>query len=152
VEWPRDGDGCRWKPDHDQVYLQGVGTLKVTVHRPAEGVVKTISVKREGPRWYLIVSCDDVPATPLPATGAVVGIDLGVRVFLATSDDELVENPRYGRKAAGRLAVAQQSLARKQRGSNNRKAQRKVVANRQRKVANQRRDFHHQLAAARRYL
>lgn len=146
VEWPKDGDGCRWKPEHRQVYLQGVGTLKVTVHRPVEGVVKTISMKREGRRWYLILSCDDVPPKLLGATGAVVGIDMGITVFAATSDGELIDNPRHGRKAAGRLAQAQQVLARKKRGSANRHAARSVVANRQRKVANQRRDFHHQLA------
>lgn len=146
VEWPKDGDGCRWKPEHRQVYLQSIGTLKVTVHRPVEGVVKTISVKREGRRWHLILSCDGVPATPLSTTGAVVGIDMGVTAFAATSDGELINNPRYGRRGADRLAQAQQVMARKNRGSANRHAARAVVANRQRKVANQRRDFHHQFA------
>jgi putative transposase len=146
VEWPKDGDGCRWKPEHRQIYLQGVGNVKATVHRRVEGVVKTVSVKREGRRWFLVLSCDDVPPKPLPAARAAVGIDVGLNVFLATSDGEMVANPRYGRKTARRLAVAQQALARKKRGSNNRRRQREVVASRHRKVANQRRDFHHQLA------
>jgi putative transposase len=146
VEWPRDGDGCRWKPEYRQVYLQGIGTVNVSMHRSVEGVVKTISVKREGRRWFLVLSCDEVPAKPLPATRAVVGLDVGITVFLATSDGELIKNPRPGRKAAGRLALAQQALSRKKRGSENRRRQREVVANRHRKVANQRRDFHHRLA------
>jgi putative transposase len=146
VVWPKNGDGCRFKPEHHQVYLQGVGTLNVSIHRPVEGVVKTISVKREGRRWFLVLSCDNLPTKPLPPAGAAVGIDLGVTVFLATSDGDLVANPRHRRKAAGRLAFTQQSLARKKRGSNNRRRQREVVANRHRKVASQRRDFHHQLA------
>ena len=146
VEWPRDGDGCRFKPEHRQVYLKGVGTLKLSMHRSVEGIVKTISVKREGRRWFLLLCCDRVPTRPLPATGAAVGIDLGITAFIATSDAELVANPRHGRKAAGRLALAQQNLARKRPGSRNRRSQREVVANRHRKVANQRRDFHHQLA------
>jgi putative transposase len=146
VVWPKNGDGCRFKPEHHQVYLQGVGTLNVSIHRPVEGVVKTISVKREGRRWFLVLSCDNLPTKPLPPAGAAVGIDLGVTVFLATSDGDLVANPRHRRKAAGRLAFTQQALARKKRGSNNRRRQREVVANRHRKVASQRRDFHHQLA------
>jgi putative transposase len=146
VEWPRDGDGCRFKPEQRQVYLKGIGTLKVSMHRSVEGTVKTISVKREGRRWFLVLCCDNVPPKPLPATGAAVGIDLGITAFIATSDDELVANPRHGRKAAGRLGLAQQMLARKKPGSNNRRRQREVVANRHRKVASQRRDFHHQLA------
>lgn len=146
VEWPRDGDGCRWEPQHRQVYLKGIGTVKVTVHRPVEGVVKTISVKREGRRWFLILSCDNVPTKPLPPTGAHAGIDMGIVVFAATSDGDLIDNPRHGKRGAERLSRAQQALARKQRGSNNRRAARQVFANRHRKVASQRKDFHHQTA------
>jgi putative transposase len=146
VEWPRDGDGCRFKPEHGQVYLQGLGTLKVSMHRPVEGVVKTVSVKREGRRWFLILSCDNVPTRYLPATGSAIGIDMGITVCLATSNGDLVANPRHGRTAAQRLALAQQFLAKKHRGSTNRRKQRDVVANRHRKVTNQRRDFHHQLS------
>ena len=42
AEWPKDGDGCRWRPDTRRVYLQGIGHVKVTVHRRVEGRVKTI--------------------------------------------------------------------------------------------------------------
>jgi len=62
------------------------------------------------------------------------------------SDGEHIANPRYGRTAARRLAAAQQVLARKQRRSNNSRAARNALANRHRKIANQRRDFHHQTA------
>lgn len=40
VEWPKDGDGCRWKPGLGRVYLQGIGDVKVTLHRRVEGRVK----------------------------------------------------------------------------------------------------------------
>jgi putative transposase len=146
VEWPKNGDGCRWKPEHRRVNLQGVGDVKVEMHRSVEGVVKTVSVKREGRRWFLVLSCDDVATRPLPATGRTVGVDVGVSLFLATSDGDLVDNPRHGRQAAKRLAAAQSALARKQRGSANRRRQRQVVANQHRKIAHQRRDFHHQIA------
>jgi putative transposase len=146
VEWPKDGDGCRWKPEHNQVYLQGIGTLKVSAHRPVEGDVKTVAVKREGRRWFLILACDDVPPKLLPATGVAVGVDVGIASFLTTSDGEHVVNPRHGRNPAAHLEHAQAVLARKQRGSKNRRAARETVAGRHRKIASQRRDFHHQIA------
>lgn len=94
VVFPKDGDGCRWNstPDDPQtrVRLQGVGHIRVHQHRPVQGRVKTIAVKREGNRWYVVLSCDDVPAEFLPPTGAVVGIDMGVTHFLTTSDGEHV--------------------------------------------------------------
>lgn len=94
----------------------------------------------------MILSCDDVPVTPLPATGRQVGVDVGIVAFAATSDGEHMHNPRWGRTAAAKLAAAQQKLARAKRGSNNRRKVRETVAARHRKVAAARRDFHHQAA------
>ena len=146
VEWPKDGDGARWHPDTQRVYLQGVGQVKVSAHRAVLGRVKTIQIRRQGRHWTLILSCDDVPATPLPATGREVGVDVGIASFATTSDGDHLHNPRWGRTAAARLAAAQQRLSRAQRGSNNRGRRRQTVAARHRKVANQRKDFHHKTA------
>jgi putative transposase len=126
VEWPKDGDGCRWdsQPQHPTatcVRLQGVGQVRVHRHRRVSGTVKTISVKREGSRWYVALSCDEVPAGPLPATGASIGIDLGVASLVTTSDGEHLDNPRHLMGSAGRLAAAQRDLARKKRGSQRRR-------------------------------
>jgi putative transposase len=148
VEWPKDGDGCRWHPDTGRVYLQGVGHVKVRQHRAAPGRVKTISVKREGRRWYVVLSCDDVPAEPLPATGREIGLDVGVARFATTSDGEVIANPRFLRGSEAELAAAQQSLARKKRGSANRHRARAKVAAVHRKIRNRRADFHHKTARA----
>jgi putative transposase len=148
VEWPRDGDGCRWQPDTRRVYLQGIGHLKVTVHRQVQGRVKTIQVRRDGRRWLLVLSCDEVPTRPLEPTRAAVGVDVGIASFATTSDGEHVPNPRYGQVAAAKLSAAQRVLAGKQRGSNNRGKARATVAARYRKIANQRRNFHYQVARA----
>jgi putative transposase len=60
VEWPKDGDGARWLPEDKRVYLQGIGHVKVHLHRPVVGHVKTIQIKRQGRCWMLVLSCDDV--------------------------------------------------------------------------------------------
>ena len=64
-----------------RVRLHGVGHVRVHQHRPVTGRVKTISVQREGRRCYVVLAGDGVPAEPLPATGAVTGIDTGVEPF-----------------------------------------------------------------------
>ena len=148
VEWPKDGDGARWLPELRRVYLQGIGQVKVHVHRPVAGRVKTIQIKRQGRRWMLVLSCDDVPTNPLPATGRQAGIDVGIARFATTSDGEHVDNPRWGRAAADRLANAQQRLQRAKRRSKNRERKRETVAARHRKIANQRKDFHHKQSRA----
>jgi putative transposase len=146
VEWPKDGDGARWHPDTGRVYLQGIGQVKVSAHRAVAGQVKTIQIRREGRRWMLILSCDEVPANPLPGTGRQAGIDVGIVSFATISDGEHIDNPRWRRAAADKLAAAQHRLTRAQRGSKNRRRRRETVAARHRKVANQRKDFHHKQA------
>lgn len=153
VEWPRDGDGCRWdsQPGHPTatfVRLQGIGHVRVHQHRPIAGTVKTISVKREGARWFVVLSCDDVPAVPLPEAGAVVGIDLGVASLVTTSDGAHLANPRHLRAAAERLAAAQRDLARCKRGSNRRRKTVRRVAALHAKVRRQRLDTAHKTACA----
>jgi putative transposase len=133
VEWTQSGSGCKWDsvphPTVTRVYLQGIGHVRVHQHRTVRGTVKTIRAKRECGRWYVILSCDDVPAEPLEPTGAVVGIDMGIASFLTTSDGEHVPNLRPLAATADRLTEAQRSLARKKRGGNRRrKAVRKVAA------------------------
>ena len=146
VLWPKDGDGARWLPEVNRVYLQGIGQVKAEVHRQVLGRVKTIQVKQQGRRWILVLSCDDVPATLLPASGRHAGIDVGIASFATTSDGEHIKNPRWARRAADRLTAAQRRLARARRGGNNRRAKRETVVARHRKIANQRKDFQHKLA------
>jgi putative transposase len=148
VEWPKDGDGARWLPERRRVYLQGIGEVKVDVHRAVAGRVKTMQIKRQGRRWMLVLSCDDVPTNPLPVTGRQAGIDVGITSFATTSDGEHVDNPRWGRAAADRLTAAQQRMQRAKRRSKNRERKRETVAARHRKIADQHKDFHHKQARA----
>jgi putative transposase len=115
VVFPKNGDGCRWDftphGPRTRVRLQGVGHVRVHRYRSVRGRVKTISVKREGQRWYVILACDEVLPEPLAATGLIVGIDMGTVRFFTTSDGEHVENPRFLDTMAAELAVARQHLA-----------------------------------------
>jgi putative transposase len=146
VEFPSYGDGCRLK-DNGRLYLQYIGHIKVKLHRPIEGKIKTCSVKKSCGRWYAIFSCDlgDAPEVSVEQ-GAAVGIDLGLKAFLVTSDGQAVEPPRYYRKAQKKLRRAQRSVSRKKKGSNRRRKARERVARLHEKTANQRRDFHHKQA------
>jgi putative transposase len=120
--------------------------VKATVHRKVEGRLKTISVKREGKKWFVVLCCDEVPHKPIERTDKAIGIDVGIASFATTSEGEHIDNPRHGAKAADRLARAQRVLNAKKRGSKNRLRTRETVASRHRKLANARRDFHHKTA------
>jgi transposase len=70
------------------------------------GHVKTVSVKREGRKWFVVLTAEQDQPEPLPATGSVVGIDLGIANFLADSNGDFVPSPRHSRRAASKLKAA----------------------------------------------
>lgn len=132
--------------DGKHVYLPKIGNVRIRLHRPFTGKVKTLAVKRESSEWYVILTCEIPKPEPLPPTGSAVGIDLGVNHLVITSDGEFVDNPRFLRSAQKRLRVAQRSLSRKKRGSNRRKKAKAAVAKLHLKVKRQRDDLHHKVA------
>lgn len=127
------------------LYLPKIGNVRLKMHRPLEGAVKTLTVKREVDEWYAVVVCE-VATKPLAPTGHATAFDLGLEHFLITSDGEFVDAPRYFRTAQKKLRRAQRSLARKKKGSKRRAKQRILVAKQHRKVKRQRLDFHHKTA------
>ena len=143
--FPAYGDGCKLR-ENGKLYVQGVGELKVKLHRPLEGTVKTVTLKQECGRWYVCFSVEVATPEPLPAAGAATGIDVGLESFAVLSDGTAIPNPRHYRKAQAGLRRAQRKVACRKKGSNRR---RKAVRDLQRvhqHVRNQRSDFHHQVS------
>ncbi len=136
-------DGAGWKLEGDRLDLTKIGSAKVKLHRPIEGKIKTVTIKREVDQWYVTFSCEVSDAEKLPVSYEDVGIDLGVSQLATLSNGEMIEHPRYYRQAKKMLERRQQALSRKKRGSHRRDKARKLVAKAHRKVANQRRDFLH---------
>ena len=92
VHFTANHDGWTWNAApslrHAHVRFKGVGHVKVIQHRPVLGRIKQGWVKRQGRKWFIFISCDDVPPTPLPATGSVIGLDMaaGDNGFAYTSN------------------------------------------------------------------
>ena len=115
---------------------------------PASVEPTTVTVSRDPcGRWYVSFAVDVAAPEPLPATGAIVGVDLGVKDFAVTSDGEKIANPRHLARKAANLARYQRRLARCQRGSANGQKARAKVARAHRKVRAARQDFLHRASA-----
>jgi putative transposase len=142
--FPSYTDGCKVRVN-GKLYCQGVGELKVKWHRPIQGTIKTVTLKREAGRWFVCfaVSCDPVP---LPESTESVGIDVGLEAFATLSDGTIIENPRFYRTAQTQLRRAQRRVARRRKGSHRRRKAVQLLQRAHVHIANQRRDFHHQIA------
>ena len=109
----------------------------------------TVTVSRDPcGRWYVSFAAEVAAPEQLPATGAVVGVDLGIKDFAVTSEGVKIPNPRKLARRERNLARYQRRLARCQRGSANRVKARAKVARAHRKVRASRTDFLHRTSTA----
>jgi putative transposase len=138
------GNGARL--DNGFLVLSKIGRISVRWSRPLDGTPKTVTISQEADGWYVAFSCAEVPTQSLPRTGRETGIDVGLKVFLITSEGDAVENPRHHRKAEKRLKKAQRRVSRRKKGSKRRRKAVKLLARKHQKVQRQRRDFHHKTA------
>jgi putative transposase len=145
VSWP-DRSGWSFDFARRRLRLKGLGTVRALTHGRLRGTPKTLTVRRRGRHWEVTVFCSGVEPEPLPATGRQVGVDRGVAVLAATSDGELVPNPRPRRAAAERVAAAQADMARRRRGSVRHRLAAEAVARLRCREANVRRNAAHQVS------
>ncbi len=147
-------DGAGWKLTREEqgkklkgtLHLTKIGESKIILHRPIIGKIKTVTIKREVDEWYVTFSCEVEEPEKLPTSYEDVGIDLGVTHLATLSNGEMIEHPRYYRKAQKVLEQRHQALSRKKRGSHRRDKARKAVAKAHRMIARQRRDFQQKAA------
>jgi putative transposase len=128
-----------------------LGAVKAKIHRPLDGVIKTVTVSKcPSGKYYASVLMEyegDYPESK--NEGKVVGIDLGIKDFAITYDGEKVSkypNPRHLSKYEKKLAVKQRIAARKKKGSNRRRKASKIVARVYEQVSNVRQDYLHKLS------
>ena len=134
--------------------------LKIKMHRPLEGspVTAHLVVRADG-HWYALIVCETMPqdeygrvhertdATPqLACEHPDIGLDVGLKVFLADSEGVVVENPRHYRRGQKRLATAQRVSDRRKKGSHRRRKAKREVAKQHLNISRQRRDFHFKTA------
>ena len=144
ITFQSSGDGCRLLPA-GKLKLQGVGQIKVKLHREVKGKIKTVTVKREAGKWYVCFSVE-CQAKPLPQSAASVGVEVGLRAFATLSDGTEIKNPRYYREALARLRKAQRKVARRKKGSHRRRKAVRVLQAAHAHVKNQHADSHHKVS------
>lgn len=97
-----------------------LGAFRVKTKFKIKGDPLELRVKRCGRKWEAQVACDIGPAPDRVVIRNAIGIDLGLTSLATLSDGTRIANPRWTRQEESRLAVVNQTLARKQKGSKNR--------------------------------
>jgi len=127
-----------------------VKNIKAIFHRKFEGDIKTVTISKvPSGKYYVSILVEDGKELPIKSKldrNDAVGIDMGLKDFVVTSDGDKIANPKYLRKSEEILARRQKKLSKKKKGSNNRNKQRQKVAKLHEKIANQRKDFLHKVS------
>ena len=144
------GDGCKlvaMPQGRMRFRVKGIGELRMSYHRPIPcgANIRHAVVKRKAGKWYVNLMMD-IPETAVVNTKTKeVGIDVGIKSLLATSDGVLYDNPKWLREAQRELRVKQRAVARKKKGSNRRRKAKIQVTKLHEKIANQRKDYLHKV-------
>lgn len=129
------------------VQLPRLGKVKCRISKEVKGRILFATVSRNpSGKYFVSLCCTDVEIEPLPSTGAVVGLDLGIKSFAVTSDGIEYPNHKHLAKAEKKLARLQRQLSRKTKGSNREEKARLQVARLHEHIANQRKDMLHKLS------
>lgn len=129
-----------------KLHLPKLSPIRIVLHRPMEGIAKHVTITKTPGGEYYASFCCEVEIPEPEHKGAIIGIDLGVRDFVVTSEGEHVPAPKHLHQAEKRLRRLQRHLSRCKKGSHGREKARLAVAKQHDKVANRRADFLHKLS------
>ena len=108
--------------------------------------LKSCTLSRTADDWFVSLMIDTAPAVPTQKEkGSVVGVDLGVKAMATLSTGETIEGPKAHKQASARLKRLDRVMARRKKGSANRRKAAKKRAKTHQRVANIRTDFLHKL-------
>lgn len=134
--------GVKVSPTH--VQLPKFGKVKYRNSQDCVGSIKRATVRECADGWYVCL-CVETEIQPLPESLKRIGIDVGIKSLLVTSDGKVIDNPKHLYKAERKLKRLQRAVSRKNKGSANRKKAIKKLARQHQTLANTRQDFHHKI-------
>lgn len=133
--------------ENNKIRLPKVGMVNIVLHRPIQGNIKSVTVKKTKTNKYFIsILTDFTYKVDKKANNYAIGIDLGIKDFAILSNGSKIQNPKEYRKLENKMKFAQRALSRKVKGSNNRNKAKYKLAKVHEKISNRRKDFLHKLS------
>ena len=138
----------------NRITLPKLGEVKFIQHRPVPDgfTIKRALVTKKVDGWYVTLTLEDksVPNTPTvkiePTDSNSIGIDAGLEYFLACSDGELKEPPKFYRQAEDKLGKLQAKREARPKGSKARRKLNERIARLHQRIARQRKQWHFEIA------
>lgn len=132
--------------EKNQIKLPKLCWVKARLHREFVGKIKRATISQNPSGRYFVSILVEQEYLPLPTTGSAIGLDLGIKDLVITSDGKKYANPKILAKYENKLAREQRRLAHKQKDSHNREKQRIKLAKIHEKIHNIRLDYLHKIS------
>lgn len=137
----------KFKLKNNQLFIPKLKSgIEIVLHRKLPEKLTCCFISKTASDKYFVSFLCEVEIKPLAKSEKVIGIDLGIKSLLVSSDGQTVTNPKFYGKSEKKLAFEQKQLSKKQKGSNNRNKQRKVVARINEHIGNSRKDYLHKMS------
>ena len=141
ITYPQTG----FKIKENKLNFSKIGIIKIKLHRPIKGTIRTCTIRRQRDKWYVCFSAE-CEIKSLSKSNKAVGIDVGLENFATFSNQEKISNPRFFKTEQKALAKAQRKLSKQKNGSLERKKAKKAVIRIHERICNRRSNFCHQEA------
>ncbi len=125
-----------------KTYFPKIGWLNIKYHRAIQGTPKTLTIKKaKSGKYFITISCGNVPKERIKVGNREVGIDLGLNHFITTSDGEFFDHPKPMKQLSNQRKRLARQFSKTKKRSNNRNKARVKLARTDEKITNTRNDF-----------
>ncbi len=132
---------------NNKIQLPKLKWIKCKLHREFKGKILFAIISKTSSDKYFVSFNIECEYEKLPQNNNMIGMDLGIKDLLITSDGKVFENKKLTYKYEKKLTKLQRRLSKKQKGSNNRNKQRIKVARLHEKISNIRKDYLHKISS-----
>ena len=129
------------------IVIQGT-KYKFVMHRPLEGTIKTVTIKRDSCNrlWICFSVVCEAEQPKRVMTGQTAGLDFGLKTFLTDDIGKAYKSPEFLKQELDRIRQLSKNLSRKQNGSKARKRAKYFLSRAYIRVSDKRTDSHYKLA------
>ena len=137
------------KIENNKIYIPKIGWMKIVLHRKPEGIIKTVTIKKDNLGYYsasvLFDKGEKLPEK-IKHVNSHIALDMGINDFIVDNKGNKVKNPKFLTKMLPELRKLQRDLSRKVQGSNRYNQKKLAIAKMYKKISNARNDFQHKLS------
>ncbi len=143
MTYPQDNGS--FSIEKNMLRISRIGRVQIELHRPIEGKIKTMTIKKEAGKYYAVFTAIKNIKIPKVKDTNPVGIDMGLETFATFSDGKKIQKPKFQKDSQKHIARWQKIIAKRKKGSHRRELAKLRLQKKWECTTNQSDDYFHKL-------